>query len=60
MPQSSLLHAILTSDLLSAMAGDITFARGLAYARGGRVKELSEQEETLVARVGERKRTPSA
>jgi uncharacterized Zn finger protein len=43
--------AILTSDLLFRLAGEVTYARGLAYANEGRVEELAIQDGVLVAHV---------
>lgn len=45
------LASLLTSDLLYAMAGDITYSRGLAYAQEDCVQEVTMQDGVLSARV---------
>jgi uncharacterized Zn finger protein len=42
---------LLTSDLLLHVAGEVTYARGLAYANEGRVEDLVIQDGVLVAHV---------
>jgi uncharacterized Zn finger protein len=51
MPSNETLANVLTSDLLLRQAGSVTYARGLAYAHDGRVKELSVQDGVLAAHV---------
>jgi uncharacterized Zn finger protein len=43
--------ALLTSDVLFRLAGDVTYLRGQAYANEGRVGELAIQDGVLVAHV---------
>jgi uncharacterized Zn finger protein len=45
------LESLLTLDRLHHMAGDTTCARGAAYAREGRVRDLALTDGTLTAHV---------
>jgi uncharacterized Zn finger protein len=51
MPAPDSLETMLTSGLLFRMAGEATFARGVAYAGEGRVRELALTDGMLTARV---------
>jgi uncharacterized Zn finger protein len=51
MSHDEIPSAILTSDLLFRLAGEVTHARGLAYANEGRVEDLVIQDGVLVAHV---------
>ena len=51
MTDSIRLAALLTPERLCQMAGSTSYERGVAYARDGRVQELSMENEMLTARV---------
>lgn len=51
MPGSDTLESLLTSGLLCRMAGEVTFERGAAYAREGRVKDFALTDGMLTAHV---------
>lgn len=51
MPDFDSLEAMLTPSRLLRMAGEATFARGVAYACDGRVQELALSDGMLAARV---------
>lgn len=45
------LESLITSGRLLEMAGEAAYARGAAYAREGRVRDMSIQDGVLTARV---------
>jgi uncharacterized Zn finger protein len=45
------LESLITCDLLRAMARDVTYTRGYAYAQEGRVQEVAMLDGVLTARV---------
>jgi uncharacterized Zn finger protein len=51
MSNDQIPSGLLTSDLLHEIAGETTYARGLAYAQEGRVEAFSIQDGVLFAQV---------
>jgi uncharacterized Zn finger protein len=45
------LESLITAGRLLETAGEVTYARGAAYARDGRVRDMSIQDGVLTARV---------
>lgn len=45
------LESLITAGRLLQTAGEVTYARGAAYAREGRVRDMSIQDGVLTARV---------
>lgn len=51
MSTTDTLESLITAGRLLEIAGEVTYARGAAYAREGRVRDMSIQDGVLTARV---------